>query len=492
MDYTNKSIADQSRNKVALTGTAIMNIVIAVAYFIEVVKGARGIGEYLIIVALCFVPIISAYVMYHKKKDSYSIRFILSIGFAFLYCYVMYGASTNTTFCYVIVIFVIFTVYMDKKISIGLGASAAAINILRLGMAAVKGEITPIYITEMEIVLACLVLSTVFAVMALNKIAQINDANVKKATEEKEQTDRLLEKIMSVTISVAENVEQATLETNSLRESIEATKIAMDNLSGGANTAAQAVMTQQERTAEIDGYVQQVGRGTEAVYSSTVNSQENLKKGQEIMSNLLTHVENAEKVNHLVATEMTELHNKSEQMGSIIELINEVASQTELLALNASIEAARAGDAGKGFAVVASEITSLAGQTEDATGKIGSLISDIRESLERVNRSVKEMLESNHTQGNLVGENAKSFDAISDNTKEILEEIKQLQKAVALAEEANKAVVDNISNVSAVTEEITAEANATVNSCETNLKSVEMVGNIMKQLNKNAEALKQK
>ena len=490
MDYTNKSIADQSRNKVALVGTTIMNAVIAVAYFIEVIKGARGIGSYFIILALCVAPVIVAYVKYLKKKDSFSIRYILSIGFAFLYCYVMYGTSTNTTFCYVIVIFVVFTVYMDKKISIILSGTAAVINILRLGMVAIRGEITPIYITEMEIVLACLVLSTIFAVMALNKIAQINDANINKATEEKEQTDKLLEKIMVVTESMTENVEQASKETNTLCDSIEATKIAMANLSSGANTAAQAVMTQQERTAEIDEYVQQVGKGTKAVYSSAVNSQENLKKGQEIMSNLLGHVENAEKVNQLVATEMTELHNKSEQMGSIVELINDVASQTELLALNASIEAARAGEAGKGFAVVASEITSLAGQTEDATGKIVNLISDIRESLERVNRSVKDMLESNHTQGNLVEQNAKSFDAIHHNTEEILEEIKQLQKAVSLVEEANKTVVDNISHVSAVTEEITAEANTTLDSCEANLRSVETVGSIMKQLNHNAEALK--
>ncbi len=492
MDYTNKSIADQSRNKTALSGATIMNTIIAFAYFFEVLKGTRGMGAYLIIVALCFVPIIAAYVTYLKKKDSYSIRYILSVGFVFLYCYVMYGTTTNTAFCYVIVIFIVLTVYMDRRLSIGLGVSAVIFNVVRLGMTASRGEITPKYIAEMEIVFACLILFTIFAVMALGKIAQIDAANIRKATEEKEQVDKLLEKIMAVAVSVTENVEQAAIETNSLNESIEATRVAMENLSSGANTAAQAVMTQQERTAQIDEYVQQVGKGTETVYNSAVNSKENLKKGQEIMSTLLGHVENAEKVNHLVATEMTELHKKSEQMGSIVELINDVASQTELLALNASIEAARAGEAGKGFAVVASEITSLAGQTEDATGKIVNLISDIRESLERVNHSVKEMLENNHTQGNLVEENAKSFEAIFGNTEEILEEITQLQNTVVMVEEANKSVVENISNVSAVTEEITAEANATLDNCEANLRSVEAVGSIMKQLNQNAEELKQK
>ena len=491
MDYTNKTIADQSRNKVALIGTTIMNMVVAVAYFIEVLKGGRTIASYLIIVSLCVIPILGAFLLYFKKKDSVPIRYVLAIGFSFLYCYVMYGTTTNTSFCYVIVIFLVLIVYMDKKVSIGLGISAVAINIVRLVITIMRGELTPIYITEMEIVIACLVLSVILAVMSLNKISQINDANVQKAMKEKEQSEQLLSKIRQITDVMGQNMQHAAEETVVLRDSIETTKIAMENLSTGANTAAQAVITQQEHTGEIDEHIQKVGQGTEAVYHSALNSEDSLKKGQEIMASLLGHVENTEKINNLVAEEMTELRSKSEQMGSIVELINDVASQTELLALNASIEAARAGEAGKGFAVVASEITSLAGQTEDATGKIVQLIADIRESLDRVNQSVDEMLKSNHTQGELVEENAKSFDVIRDNTKEIMQEVTQLQRVVTTVENANRLVVDNISNVSAVTQEITAEANTTLEGCESNLRSIENVSSMINQLNQSAEELKQ-
>lgn len=492
MDYTNKIIADQSRNKVALIGTTIMNIVVAVAYFFEVLKGGRTIGSYLIIFALCFIPVISAVLLYFKKKEALPIRYVLAIGFCFLYCYVMYGTTTNTAFCYVIVIFLALTVYMDKKISIGLGISAVTINIVRLVITIMRGELTPIYITEMEIVIACLVLSVIFAVMSLNKISQINDANIEKAVQEKEQMNVLLEKVMAVASSVTENVEQVTQETTTLHNSIQATKIAMENLSSGANSAAQAVMTQQERTSEIDEQIQHVGSGTEAVYDSAANSQENLAKGQKIMSELLSHVQNAEQIGNMVSEEMKELYKKSEQMGSIVELINEIASQTELLALNASIEAARAGEAGKGFAVVASEITNLAGQTEDATGKITRLIGDISVSLGNVNHSIYDLLESSHKQGDLVAENAKSFQAMDENTQEIMEQIKQLQNVVHNVEDANRLIVDNISNVSAVTQEITAEANSTLESCELNEKAIKNVGILIEQLNQNAEELKQK
>lgn len=491
MDYTKKSVADQSRNKVALIGAVIMNLIISGAYAIEVVKEARAIGSYLIILALALLPMTISYLAYRKKMDTISIRYIISIGFALLYTYIMFTTSTTITFCYVIVIFVILMVYMDKKVLIPLGVFALVVNAVIFVLKLVNGTATAADITEIEIVLACLALSVVFAILALNKISQINDANVERAREEQEQTNSLLEKIINVTGSMTEKIEKVTSETESLHESIETTKIAMENLSDGANKATEAVETQQKHTSDIDEHIQEVGKGTEAVYESAMSSQDNLKKGQTIMTNLLEHVEHSEKMNKLVADEMQELHDKSNQMGSIIDLINEVASQTELLALNASIEAARAGEAGKGFAVVASEITNLAGQTEDATGKITQLISDIRQSLERVNHSVEDLLESSHEQSSLVEENAKSFGAISEHTEEILQQIKHLQDVVYVVKNANKLVVENITNVTAVTEEITAEANSTLESCEVNEQSIQKVSILIEELNQDAEELKQ-
>jgi methyl-accepting chemotaxis protein len=79
-----------------------------------------------------------------------------------------------------------------------------------------------------------------------------------------------------------------------------------------------------------------------------------------------------------VVEKVAELRDAAQQIGTVVELINNIASQTNLLALNATIEAARAGDAGKGFAVVASEVKSLASQTARATDKIGSQIAAIQ------------------------------------------------------------------------------------------------------------------
>ena len=111
------------------------------------------------------------------------------------------------------------------------------------------------------------------------------------------------------------------------------------------------------------------------VNSGTVDSsnavQNQLYKTEEIQ----THIGDVE-------TSLKSFHETTAQMNSITELINNVADQTSLLALNASIEAARAGTSGRGFAVVASEISNLAWQTSEAAKDINKLIGKVTTQLE--------------------------------------------------------------------------------------------------------------
>jgi len=69
MDLANKIIAEQSKNKTAMIGVIIMNVVLALAYLIELVKGARAAGSYAIVAALCIVPSVLAIIVYARKKE---------------------------------------------------------------------------------------------------------------------------------------------------------------------------------------------------------------------------------------------------------------------------------------------------------------------------------------------------------------------------------------------------------------------------------------
>ena len=133
-DLSIKRYADASKNASAMTGIFIMNFVLVAAYLIEVLKGARTFGSYAVIAALCIVPCILAAIVYMRKKEAYSIRYIMGIGFSLLYGYVMFTTASDIAFCYIIVAFVMFLVYVDFKFLVILGAYAFVVNVSMLAL----------------------------------------------------------------------------------------------------------------------------------------------------------------------------------------------------------------------------------------------------------------------------------------------------------------------------------------------------------------------
>ena len=209
------------------------------------------------------------------------------------------------------------------------------------------------------------------------------------------------------------------------------------------------------------------------------------------MNELLEQVKVSEEKGALVAKEMDELKEYADKMVTIVNLISKVARQTSMLALNASIEAARAGEAGKGFAVVAGEISDLAAQTNHATDDINNLIANVGKSLDEVVVAVDELLASNQNQNEFVGQTAEHFREIGNSARRISEQAVQLKEAVESASAANSAVVESIQNVSAVTEEVSASAIATLESCDQNQESIQKLAEIMESLREEAARLQQ-
>ena len=207
------------------------------------------------------------------------------------------------------------------------------------------------------------------------------------------------------------------------------------------------------------------------------------------MKDLLQQVKVSESASTLVAQEMEGLKEYADKMQDIIGLIGNVSSQTGLLALNASIEAARAGEAGRGFAVVASEISSLAAQTDNATGDINKLIENIAKSIGEVTDAMNRLLESNRLQNEYVDRTAESFERIHNSTQGVADHAVQLKQTVDVVTEANRKVVESIENVSAVTQEVTASANETLESCNMNLQTIAKVTDIMELLGEEARDL---
>lgn len=490
-DLSNPVYAEQSRNKTAMMGIVLMNQVLAIAYLLEVIKGSRTIGSYAIVAALCILPCILAIAVYFKKKDSKMIRYIMGIGFSALYTYILFTSATDLVFCYVLVVISAFTVYADYKFSISVCVYALLVNVALFVKRAATTGTTPEQLTNFEIVLACIALASLFSVLAIKKVVVINQANIKKAESQKEQSDKLLQTTLDVASAITENIGDATNETGLLGEAIGSTQRAMEDLTKGTNEAAEAIEAQQQKTEEINGHMYHVETATDRIVEEINQAEERVTESNAVMNNLLEQVKTSESSSKLVAQEMEGLKQNAEQMQTVLGLIRSVANQTGMLALNASIEAARAGEAGRGFAVVASEISSLASQTNSATGDINELIGNITASIEEVVAAMNALLECNRLQNEYVGQTAENFEKIYASTQEIAGQATYLKKTVEAVVVANKQVSENVENVSALTEEVTASASETLESCNMNLSSIAKVAEIMNKLEAEAQKLKQ-
>ena len=468
-DLSVKSIAMTSTNKTAITGMVVMNLVLALAYAIEVVKDARSLGSYLIVLALCVLPSVISVGVFLRKKDSLAVRYIFAVGFALLYAYIMLTTTTNLAFCYVIVAYVILMVYTDTKLLLGMGGFAILVNLAVIAKKVTAGTLVGTEITQTEIILACLLLTGFFTILALNKIRGINQANIERAELQQQQSEGILHNTLEVAAAMTENIKASVEETEGLKKAIGETQRSMEELSGGAKDGVSAILVQKQNTETIGTNVEQVDAMVNSIVSEVQSAEESLNKGNDVMKELLRQVQVSGESGALVAEKMEELKVNADKMQTIMGLISNVAKQTGLLALNASIEAARAGEAGKGFSVVASEISSLSSQTNDATGEINALIVSIVESIGAVTESMERLLESSRMQNRYVDDTAENFEQIHNSTQNIIEQVSLLKETVDVVTAANAQVSEGIVNVEAVTQKVMEEANDTLESCNTNL-----------------------
>lgn len=269
-------------------------------------------------------------------------------------------------------------------------------------------------------------------------------------TELKNQSGNLFEQSDSLSKSASDTM-------NNMKD----TDRAVDEMANGATMLAQETQSASENVIEIGNMIDKVNDNTEELAKDADNMKELGENAENILRQLIAGQK--EMVTHIgVVNDKTHEANKAAgKISEVVNLITEIASQTNLLSLNASIEAARAGEAGRGFAVVAENIKQLAEQTTSSAADIQDIIHDLEQ-------KSGETVEKTEAVNNIVNKQSEDMKQTSDILNQVItgitgliDKIDSIAVSVANMDKSKENVVDVIGNLSSVSQENAASTEET-------------------------------
>jgi len=458
MKYDEKFFLRSANKKVMIMWLSLC-VMLSVAYIPQVLNGSKSWLFYGGLMAFAWIPFIAGFVMLKMKGWHTNLyKNFVGYGYGLLYLYVMLTAPGTLAFAYIFPLVSMLVIYKDKKLMLRCAIANVVLIIFCIIRNYRNGMNTQADVANFEIQVFVLLFSYIGYVSSIKHLIVSDGALLGEVEGNLDRVVKTVEMVKGASTSIVDGVTVVRELSEENKEGASNVVRGMKGLVEQNEALSQSIDSSMNMTKDIDNQVTNVAGLIENMVEFSNKSAINAENSTKALADAVESANTMARISSEVEKVLNEFKDHFDKVKEETGTIESISSKTNLLALNASIEAARAGDAGRGFAVVAEQIRGLSMGTKESSESIMQALQILEDTSDKMTESVTTILQLVSESLEIMKTVDESVGIIAKDSVQLGEEVNACDEAMKRVEESNKQMVDNMFVVQETMETITKTA----------------------------------